>query len=586
MIFSELQKKDFIKLGFFSFIAFFASFPLAAETQAKIVVEKTAGLSVIRGVVRDEQGKPIPDAIVAVFHLGTAKLFKQVRSTVDGRFLTKVLPGKYTLLAVAQGFNASLSEVEIDKSSEVDYGFKLERAGSGNTLPEKRVDRKSSKWIVRAAQNQRSIYQIDEDNLPIVENGNIAQQDIQENLKTSQDEQPQKNRQGQSVVETYFADSEDGNYTGINFATLQSLSENSEIVVAGQTGTGKVAPQRLETTFNFRPNENHQIRATAAATNFGRTKNTANNESLGQISLQALDEWQVKDGIILVLGVDYSRFVGAGNDSFLSPRFGLQIDVNAKTRFKTAYTTQTEDLTWAEAIDLEDSQVLFRNQLTPRTFAVENEKSLMTKSRRLEFGVERVIDNESNIEATGFFDAVSGRGVGLTNMPLDVLSSEGFAPFTVTQDGKAQGIRVVYSRRLNGIFSASAGYSFGNGQRLSLSPMNNPADAFENGYFQNFVGQVNADLKTGTQVKTVYRLSPQATVFAIDPFQGRLAIYDPGLSIMITQSLPTLGLPIRAEAVIDARNILDSQTVFNGEESSLRMNAHRRLLRGGILVRF
>jgi hypothetical protein len=87
-------------------------------------------------------------------------------------------------------------------------------------------------------------------------------------------------------------------------------------------------------------------------------------------------------------------------------------------------------------------------------------------------------------------------------------------------------------------------------------------------------------------VRTIFRFSPQATVFAIDPFQGRLAIYDPSLSVMITQSLPSLGLPIRAEAIVDARNILDFQTGVSGEEGSLKLNSGRRILRGGILVRF
>ena len=37
----------------------------------------------------------------------------------------------------------------------------------------------------------------------------------------------------------------------------------------------------------------------------------------------------------------------------------------------------------------------------------------MERSHRLEFGVERVVDNESNFEATAFFDTTTGRGVGL-----------------------------------------------------------------------------------------------------------------------------------------------------------------------------
>ena len=104
--------------------------------------------------------------------------------------------------------------------------------------------------------------------------------------------------------------------------------------------------------------------------------------------------------------------------------------------------------------------------------------------------------------------------------------------------------------------------------------------------FQSFFGQFEADLKTGTNVKTIFRLSPQATVFAIDPFQGRLAIYDPSLSILVTQNLPTLGFPFHAEAVVDARNLFGFQTGVSGEEGTLRMNSQGRMLRGGILVRF
>jgi hypothetical protein len=139
---------------------------------------------------------------------------------------------------------------------------------------------------------------------------------------------------------------------------------------------------------------------------------------------------------------------------------------------------------------------------------------------------------------------------------------------------------------VNDILTASAGYSFGNGQKLSSAAISDPSNVFESDFFQSFFAQVAADLKTGTSVRTIYRLSPQATVFAIDPFKGRLAIYDPGLSVFVTQSLPNLGLPFRAEAIVDARNIFDIQSGLFGDEGSLRLNAQRRMLRGGIQVRF
>ena len=578
-----LSRKKFLKPILITLTAFFAAFVFASETQAKVIVEKKGNLGVIKGVVRDESGKPIADAFVAVFRLGTSKLLKQVRSATDGSFLTKIIPGTYTVLAVAQGYNPiTLATVQVNPSAELVYGFKLERAGSGNTLPEKRADRNSSKWRIQAAQSRRSIYQNHESETPIAEsNESVAAEDTEE---TGVEEKT--NVRGQTVVETYFAASDEGNYTGVNFATFLPVSENAEVVIAGQTGTSQNAPTRFEANFKFRPDEKHQIRLNSAFARLGKIETGNQEKSLGQVSFQALDEWRVSEGIVLVFGLDYSRFVGAGDDFSISPRLGFQYDINSKTRFRSAYTSQTQEQGWQKVIELEDSQVIFREPAAVQDFVVENDKPLMNKSSRLEFSIERVLDNNSNLEANIFFDTVSSRGVGLTNLPFDTLSGNNFSDLVANQQGKAQGFRLVYNRRLNENFSTAAGYAFGNGQKLSENAITNPSEVFENDFFQTFFGQVDADFNTGTNVKTIFRFSPQATVFAIDPFQGRLAIYDPSLSILVTQSLPTLGLPIRAEAIIDARNLLDFQSGINGEEGSLKLNSGRRILRGGILVRF
>lgn len=576
MLFTASQREKLLKSSLCLLAPFFVFYSNITETPAKIVIEKNTNFGVIKGIVRDQQGNPIKNAIVAVFHLGTSKVLKQVRSMADGSFLARVIPGRYTVLAVAQGFNAeTIQDVQINRSTELNYGFKLEKVGSGNTLPEKTGKRHDPKSRIKNTYGSRSIYQNKEGEAPIDEN----------TIGVVEDEKASK-RKTQSVVETYFANSDEGNFVGLNFATLQPLGENTEIILAGQTGTKSSAPNRFETTVKTRPNEKHQIRVTSSVANLGKVKTDKTDKQLGQFSFQGLDEWQVRDGVILVLGFDYSRFVGAGDDSALSPRLGLQVDVNSKTRFRTAYTTQTEEKTWADAIEFEGSQVLFREQFEPKSITVEEGKPVMNKNRRFEFGVERILDNKSSVEATAFFDSVVGRGISLTNLPMDVLNSESFNEITANQQGEAQGIRVVYSRRINGVFSTQAGYAFGTGQKLSSEAITNPANIFETGGFQTFVGQVNTDLKTGTNVQTIFRLSPQATVFAIDPFQGRLAIFDPGLSVLVRQSLPTLGLPIRASAVIDARNLLGFQSGISNEEGSLRLNSHRRILRGGILVRF
>lgn len=374
----------------------------------------------------------------------------------------------------------------------------------------------------------------------------------------------------------------------MNFARLQPLGENAEIVFIGQIGTrngGYTGLNRFQTNLKFRPAENHQIHLNGALVNIGKVNLGNREESLGQFSFQAIDEWEIKNGVILVFGFDYSRFFGAGDDFSLSPRLGFQFDINSRTRFRTSYTTQTEQQSWQNVIEMEGSQVLFREPVSMQDIAVENSVPLMNRSSRLEFGIERVLSNKSNIEATVFFDTVFNHGVGLTNIPFGFSDSE-TNDFVANQQGGARGFRVVYTRRFNGRFSAAAGYAFGMGQQLSEEALTNPANIFEADFFQTFFGQFDAQLRTGTQIRTIFRFSPQATVFAIDPFQGRLAIYDPNLSIIVTQSLPTLGLPFRAKAIIDARNLFDTQANVGGEDGSLRMNSQRRTLRGTISVRF
>jgi hypothetical protein len=537
---------------------------------------RVGALGVITGYVRDEGGNPIADATVAIFKAGTSKLLKQVSSAANGKFVAKIIPGKYSVLAVAQGFNpVTLPEVEVGQAAQLEYGFKLQRAGSGNTLPERRVDRNNPKWSVRAASVTRSIYQNNPD----------SKIEVNETAEVEESSEASGGRKVQAVAATYFSSSDRGNFTGFNVAALLPLKENADLIVAAQTGIGKAAPERIDTELRFKPVEDHQIRIKSSYGKVGEVVQDDAEKTLGQFSVQATDQWAIRDGMILVYGFDLSKFTGAGSDISFSPRIGFQFDLDPKTRVRTAYTTQNEDRSWSRAIELEGTQVFFREPVSIEDVAIENGKPLMNRSSRLEFGIERVLDNSSSIEANVFVDSVFGRGVSFALAPFDSADGD-FAEFTGRQDGEAKGVRFVYARRINGKLSASAGYSFGEGQKVSHAVFSRPDELFEKDFFHTFFGQLEADLKTGTNIKTIFRLSPQATVFAIDPFQGRLAIYDPGLSVFITQKLPTWGLPFRAQAILDARNVFDLKSGIFGDDGTLTLNSAGSTVRGGILVRF
>ncbi|HEU4510056.1 MAG TPA: carboxypeptidase regulatory-like domain-containing protein [Pyrinomonadaceae bacterium] len=559
-------------------------------------------LATITGTVRDHRGNPLAGAFVALIREG-AKAVKEARTDKEGNFIAKVLPGRYAIKAFADGFSeVSYSAVDVKAAQELAYKFNLEPVGYGNTLPERRRDRDDVKWTLRSAQPRRSIFQVREG-----EDATI--QTVTENAEQTAAAAPMETAPGapaetsdskpkpRGVIETYVANgfvaSPEGftpsSYVGFNFALAAPISEDVELIFSGQTGTAD-APERIEATTRFRLNDRHRVGVTASGMRFGSpvwTSNRPESNLHGQVALRAVDEWIVRDGIVIVMGLDYSRFIGAGGAHAFTPRFGVQYDANARTRVKAAFASGGDEDGIQSVARFEDEQVVFRsNAMKPVAFI--DGQAVLERSHRLEFGVERVLNNSSNIEAMAFFDTTSGRGVGLLSGPSSAFSGQAGQAFinVANQQGSSRGVRVVYTKRLNRVWTASGGYSFGRGQRLNAESFSSPAELFENGFFHTGALQLTAGFDTGTQVRTVLRFSPEATVFAIDPFAGRLGVYDPSLSIQVTQELPSFGLPVQAEAVLDARNLLDVQTSSDNGEILTFVGTGRRTVRGGISVRF
>lgn len=555
-------------------------------------------LATITGTVRDNKGNPLAGALVSLLREGVKQAVKEARTDGDGNFIAKVLPGRYGIRAIAAGFSEVVfTSVEVKASQELVYRFNLEPVGYGNTLPERRRDRDDVKWTLRSAQTRRSIFQVQEGEDATVQAVTEAQAAEASTMESAPERQldsttPDSRSKTRGVLETYFASNAFApSYAGLNFAISTPVSDHVELIFSGQTGLGE-APERFEASTRVRVGDRHRIGVAASGLRFESPvlTNRLNDhpDVSGQVSLRAVDEWIVRDGIVIVMGLDYSRFIGAGGAHAFTPRFGVQYDVNARTRVKAAFASGGDEDGIQSVATFEDEQVVFRSQ-SARPVAFIDGQAVLERSHRLEFGIERVLDNSSNVEATAFFDTTSGRGVGLLSIPATAFAGsragETFSD-VANQEGSSRGIRVVYTRRLNRVWTASAGYAFGRGQHLSAEGFSTPAELFESGLFQTGALQLAAGFRSGTQVRTVLRFSPEATVFAIDPFAGRLGVYDPSLSIQVTQELPSFGLPVRAEAVLDARNLLDAQVSYESADVLTLVGNNRRSVRGGISVRF
>lgn len=583
---------------------FLALFAAGLYVQAPEANASKGSLATITGAVIDNKGNPVSGALISLLREGASKFIKQTRSDAAGRFTARISPGRYGIRAIATGFNEVVfAAIDVHASQELVYRFNLEPIGSGNTLPERRRDRDDVKWTLRSAQTRRSIFQEQEgqdgDIQAILDQAaadtDTAADGAPQEVASTDVSSSQSPRRVQGVVETYFGGNAFGqSYPGLNFAVSTSPNDRVELIFAGQTTAGPNGPERFEATTHVRAGQRHRVGMSVGAVRFAAPAWLSADDNqpdgaghLGQMSVRAIDEWIVRDGIVVVLGLDYSRFIGGGDARSINPRMGIQYDANARTRLTAAYAPGGDEDSIQSVAAFEGGQVAFRDA-TRRPVAYVDGRAVMDRSHRLEFGVERVLDNKSNLAGAAFFDTTSGRGVGLLSTPMTAFSGTTGEAFinVANQQGAARGMRLVYTRRLSRMWTASGGYSFGRGQRLASGDISQPTEIFESGFFQTAAFQLDADLGSGTNIRTVLRFSPNATVFAIDPFAGRLAVYDPSLSIQVTQELPRFGLPVRAEAVLDARNLLDVQPATENGELLTRLSTGRRSVRGGISLRF
>ena len=575
------------------------------STSGGLAVEASPALAFVTGTVRDERGTPLAGATVAVLEPklgGKGKEVKSARTDWQGRFSAGVLPGTYSIRALAEGFFPKSTLLVLNRSAKTIYDFQLKK---DNTLVQKRGDSDNYRWISLSAPGH--VLRLNEDDKEEVVD--LSNDEWQKSLLATQSS---LHGMAQFVAVTSSAPAglPAPDFFGTNFAVSGSLGGNFEMAFIGQRGVGDLAPQRLAAVATVRPAAAHQVtamigygqvglsgmrRAAPRLDRISPDRISPDRISFDQISVSATDSWQVFRPLLLIYGFDYSRFVGSMNDrDSVLPRLAVQYSPSSSLRVNAAVTPgASERLNSPEGFNSENIQASFES--APAEVAISG-APILDRSQRFEVGVERMFgEGDTSIEASVFYDLISGHGVGLLALPLEA-SPENQAAFqqvvhqVTAMNGAARGVRVMVNRRLNGHMTASAGYSFGRGSRLGDAPVSQvtPAQLFKGGFFQVATAKLDLDFteQTGTRVSTVIRLSPSAVVFAIDPFAGRMSVYDPNINVYVTQELPSFGLPVRWEALVDVRNLLNQ--VLGAEDGGVQLASARarRMLRGGLAFRW
>jgi hypothetical protein len=534
----------------------------------------------IRGLIMDARGNPLVGAAVLVLaeteEAKPAKVIKRASTDGEGKFIAGgITPGHYRLKAEATGFTPVelTTEVRPNKVTVFD-SIQLRRVG---TLSEETGRNGDSKYAGRVARGT------------IFHNQELKKDPTAEKADQTialTDRTPEIHGAVQTVAQTGLGNSPDqASFVGANFAVSEQIGKDLNMVFSGQVGAGSGAPQRFEALTTAHAGDRHRFQV---ALGYGRFTFSRRSgiPKLGQFSVSATDTWQVSGPVLVVYGMEFARFAEGASGTSLLPRFGLSVDAGPRTRiFAGMLPGSSDDI--QSKINLESGEIEF-TEAKPVVVAGQagtEVEPVMDRSYRLQFGGEQILSDKSSVEVMAFFDTVSGHGVGLLSVPTEGALAD---LRTAAMKGRSRGVRVVYHRRVNDIIEGSVGYSFGEGQRLDARGVTEPANLFKNENYHVFSAKVDANfVQTGTRLSTVLRLAPAQAVFAIDPFQGQIATYDPNLSLSLMQDLPAFSfVPGQWTAIVDLRNLFDQQGAIGDGGQELIASRYNRLVRVGVSVRF
>lgn len=549
---------------------------VAAIAYANIPAEAAAGRGSIRGIIMDAGGNPLIGAAVVVLADSEAtkldKVIKRASTDSEGKFTAAgIVPGHYRVKAQAEGYRPVelAADVKPNKVTVFDSIF-LRRI---TALADETSLNTDSKYAARQARGTIFHYDQTKKESAPKDDATIAL------TSRSTDLHGAVNAFGQS---TASGSGDPRSFAGANFAVSEQIGRNANLVVSGQVGYGNGAPQSLRALTTAHAGDRHRV---SVALGYGRFTFSRHNAAprLGQFSISATDTWQVSGPVLIVYGLEFARFAERRSGTSILPRFGIAVDAGARTRLFAGLVPGSSGDTQSR-VNLESGEIEFSES---KPVAIAGGQPVMERSYRLEFGGEQLLSDKSSVEMMAFLDTVSGHGVGLLAVPNDASQADP-AIRNEEQSGRSRGLRVVYRRHVNRIIDGSVGYAFGEGQQLDRRGITTPANLFSNGVFHVVSAKVDANfVSTGTRISSVLRLAPGHAVFAIDPFQGQNSIYDPNLSVSLTQELPSVSfIPGQWAAVVDLRNLFDQQASVADERQELVASRFHRLVRVGLSLRF
>jgi hypothetical protein len=540
------------------------------------VAEKPASIS---GYVRDLQGVPQMGATVEI--LSAAALEFKALTDERGFFqLTNLVPGIYSVKVTAPSFLPTLREhVGLREGSATVVNLTLTTLFQALELgpPRTPSDDDDWKWTMRSVASRPVLRALPDGTVVVTTAEATSDRDAKATLAVL----------AGSGSDGYGSASD--MMTG--FALEHPVSADDIWTIAGNVGYGVSPAAIVRTSFTHNAANGSDPTVAVTVRSLAPPGIGFPTSGLQAVALTTTDSLQFGDVVELHFGSELQTVQFMGRATSFRPFGTADIHLDPDTVFEYAYATSRPPV---RLEDGEGSMATHLGETGPRVSiasfcpalerAHHQEISLSHRMGRTNAQIAFFSDRVANTVLTGVGDVSGANGELLPDMYSGTFSYRG-ADFETT------GLRVVLQRKLRSDLTATLDYGYGGVLDLSHPDveLREARQSLTTAQRHFVAARLSGRLpRSKTQWSTSYGWTSGRALTSVDMFNASAGQTEPFLNMYVRQPLPSMGFPIKMEAMIDLRNLLaqgyvpvmgtDGQTVYLVQSA--------RSVRGGLAFTF
>jgi hypothetical protein len=540
--------------------------------------DRTAAIS---GYVRNVAGVPQMGAAVEV--LGSALNSFEVFTDEKGFFSARGLaPGTYSIKVSAPAFLPTLREkIGLRAGANILVNLTLNTIFDAVQFSPRRgaADDGDWDWVLRSTAN-RPVLRVLNDGTPVV---NASSNQGSSQLRGSVSFVAGSPSQGFGSISEMS--------TG--FSVEKSLFASDTLRFNGNVGYGTGVPNAVvRTSFKHEMANGSTPEISFTMRRISTPDLGLRNADLQALALNTADSIAIGDVLELKFGSELQSIQFLGRVTALRPFGSVTAHLSPDTVVSYRYSTSRPDSRVEKGFESAPADL---SEADPRV-SMAGYSPAIEKAHHQEVALSHR-EGDTSLQAAVYDDHVTDpalTGVGeFSSVSGEVLPDPISGTFTYQgRDFQAEGVRLVFERKLNNDISATVNYSFGGVLDLpgSVAHLEHARDVSVV-HYRHAIGAKISGKTPGTKTRWIasYGWTSGTALTPVDMFNASAGQTDPYLSFFLRQPIPgTSSLPGHMDLLVEIRNLLAQGYVpLVGEDGrTVYLVQSARAVRGGVAFSF